>query len=71
MNDKQIYIGLFGFGTVGKGLYDVLKKIDPDNVHLVKVCVRNVAKHQQQAPELEFTSEADDIFADPRVNFIV
>jgi homoserine dehydrogenase len=46
MNDKQIYIGLFGFGTVGKGLYDVLKKIDPDNVHLVKVCVRNVAKHQ-------------------------
>ena len=29
MNDKQIYIGLFGFGTVGKGLYDVLKKIDP------------------------------------------
>ena len=71
MNDKQIYIGLFGFGTVGKGLYDVRKKIDPDNVHLVKVCVRNVAKHQQQAPELEFTSEADDIFADPRVNFIV
>ena len=30
-----------------------------------------MAKHQQQAPELEFTSEADDIFADPRVNFIV
>lgn len=26
MDNKQINIGLFGFGTVGKGLYDVLKK---------------------------------------------
>ena len=43
MDNKQINIGLFGFGTVGKGLYDVLKKIQPENVNIVKVCVRNVA----------------------------
>ncbi len=71
MNDKQIYIGLFGFGTVGKGLYDVLQKIKPDNVHIVKVCVRNVAKHRHQAPELEFTTSADEIFNEPHINFIV
>ena len=71
MDNKQINIGLFGFGTVGKGLYDVLKKIQPENVSIVKVCVRNVAKHSAEAPELEFTSNADDIFTDPRINFIV
>lgn len=71
MGKKQINIGLFGFGTVGKGLYDVLKKIQPENVSIVKVCVRNVAKHSSEAPELEFTSNADDIFTDSRINFIV
>lgn len=71
MDNKQINIGLFGFGTVGKGLYDVLKKIQPENVNIVKVCVRNVAKHSAEAPELEFTSNADDIFSDTRINFIV
>lgn len=71
MDNKQINIGLFGFGTVGKGLYDVLKKIQPENVSIVKVCVRNVAKHSSEAPELEFTSNADDIFNDSRINFIV
>lgn len=71
MDNKQINIGLFGFGTVGKGLYDVLKKIQPENVSIVKVCVRNVAKHSAEAPELEFTSNADDISTDSRINFIV
>lgn len=71
MDNKQINIGLFGFGTVGKGLYDVLKKIQPENVSIVKVCVRNVAKHSAEAPELEFTSNADDIFTDSCINFIV
>ena len=71
MGKKQINIGLFGFGTVGKGLYDVLKKIQPENVSIVKVCVRNVAKHSAEAQELEFTSNADDIFTDTRINFIV
>ena len=71
MDNKQINIGLFGFGTVGKGLYDVLKKIQPENVSIVKVCVRNVAKQSAEAPELEFTSNADDIFTDSRINFIV
>ena len=71
MDNKQINIGLFGFGTVGKGLYDVLKKIQPENVSIVKVCVRNVAKHSAEAPELEFTSNADEIFTDSRINFIV
>ncbi|MDO4971380.1 MAG: homoserine dehydrogenase [Bacteroidales bacterium] len=71
MDKKIINIGLFGFGTVGKGLFDVLQKIQPDNVNIVKVCVRNVEKHKAEAPELEFTNNADDIFSDERINFVV
>lgn len=71
MDNKQINIGLFGFGTVGKGLYDVLRKIQPENVAITKVCVRNVEKHKTEAPELEFTDSADEIFGDSRINFVV
>lgn len=71
MDNKQINIGLFGFGTVGKGLYDVLRKIQPENVAITKVCVRNVDKHKKEAPELEFTDSADEIFSDTRINFVV
>ena len=71
MDNKQINIGLFGFGTVGKGLYDVLRKIQPENVAITKVCVRNVDKHKKEAPELEFTDSADEIFSDSRINFVV
>lgn len=71
MDNKQINIGLFGFGTVGKGLYDVLRKIQPENVVITKVCVRNVEKHKMEAPELEFTDSADEIFSDSRINFVV
>lgn len=71
MDNKQINIGLFGFGTVGKGLYDVLRKIQPENVVITKVCVRNVEKHKTEAPELEFTDSADEIFSDSRINFVV
>ena len=71
MDNKQINIGLFGFGTVGNGLYDVLRKIQPENVAITKVCVRNVDKHKKEAPELEFTDSADEIFSDSRINFVV
>lgn len=71
MDKRQINIGLFGFGTVGKGLYDVLRKIQPENVAITKVCVRNVDKHKAEAPELEFTSSADEVFCDPSINFVV
>ena len=32
MNGKKLNIGLFGFGTVGKGLYEVLQRVGSKNV---------------------------------------
>lgn len=69
MNGKKLNIGLFGFGTVGSGLYDVLKRIGSKNVEIKRICVRDLSK--QRAIEAEFTDKADDIFNDPEINFIV
>ena len=69
MNSKKLKIGLFGFGTVGKGLYDVLKRIGANNVEIHRICVRDLSKPRDI--EAQFTDNADDIFSDPEVNFIV
>ena len=69
MNGKKLNIGLFGFGTVGSGLYDVLKRIGSKNVEIKRICVRDISK--KRAVEAEFTNNPDDIFNDPNINFIV
>lgn len=69
MNGKKLNIGLFGFGTVGKGLYEVLKRVGSKNVEIKRICVRDLTK--PRAVEAEFTDKADDIFGDPDINFIV
>ncbi len=69
MNGKKLNIGLFGFGTVGRGLYDVLQRIGTKNVEIKRICVRDISK--PRAVEADFTDKADDIFNDPEINFIV
>ncbi len=69
MNGKKLNIGLFGFGTVGNGLYEVLQRIGSRNVEIKRICVRDLSK--PRPVEAEFTDNADDIFNDPDINFIV
>ena len=69
MNGKKLNIGLFGFGTVGRGLYDVLQRIGTKNVEIKRICVRDMTK--QRAVKANFTDKADEIFNDPDINFIV
>ena len=66
---KNLNIGLFGFGNVGRGLYDVLQRINSQNVHIKRVCVRDINK--DRGVKVEFTSNADDIFEDKDINLIV
>ena len=66
---KNLNIGLFGFGNVGRGLYDVLQRINSQNVHIKRVCVRDITK--ERGVKAEFTNNADDIFEDKEINLIV
>ena len=66
---NTLNIGLFGFGNVGRGLYDVLQRIGSERVHIGRICVRDLQKRRDV--EAAFTDSADDVFADPAINLIV
>ena len=40
----KIKIGLFGFGVVGQGIYEVVRKSKNANAEIVKICVRSLDK---------------------------
>lgn len=69
MINKKLKIGLFGFGTVGRGLYDVLQQLRSKNVEIKRICVRDINKPRDV--EASFTDDPERIFGDPDINFIV
>lgn len=69
MSDKQFNIGLFGFGTVGRGLFEVLQRVGMQQIVIKRICVRNLRK--PRAVQANFTDCADDIFNDTSINLIV
>ncbi|MDE6271724.1 MAG: homoserine dehydrogenase [Muribaculaceae bacterium] len=71
MTKQHINIGLFGFGNVGRGLYELLKRVPEANAEIVEVCVRNLEKHSKEAGDLKFTDNATEVLDNPDVNLIV
>jgi len=67
---KQLKIGLFGFGVVGQGLYDILHKTESFKAEIVKICVKNREKNRSIEPE-RFTFDKNDILENPEINLIV
>lgn len=70
MKRKQIKIGLFGFGCVGKGLYDVLEKSPGFKAEIKKICVKTRNK-TRELPAQYFTYEKNDLLLDNDINVIV
>ncbi len=67
---KQLTIGLFGFGTVGEGLYRVLQQTPSLKATIRKVCIKNADK-KRIAPASLFTTDKDELLNDPEINVIV
>lgn len=63
-------IGLFGFGTVGKGFYENLKKHPSLPVKIEKVCVKRVDL-PRIGHELYFTDDPDELLNDPELDIII
>ena len=40
----KIKIGLFGFGVVGQGIYEVVRKSKNAHAEIAKICVRDPKK---------------------------
>ena len=63
-------IGLFGFGTVGESLYNVLQQTPTLNSIITKICIKHPAK-KRSAPEALFTTYHDEILNDDSINTVV
>jgi homoserine dehydrogenase len=69
MKDK-LTIGLFGFGTVGQGLYTVLQNSRTVDARFKRICIKNPTKQRTIGNSI-FTTSAADILDDPEINLVV
>lgn len=69
---SNIKIGLFGFGVVGQGVYEVIRKSKNAHAEIVKICVHDLKKPRgvEVDPAL-LTDKAEDILNNPEINLIV
>ncbi len=70
MSTDKLTIGLFGFGVVGKGLYDVLHSTPTLQSTIKKICIKDPAKKRAIAAE-NFTTDASILLNDKSINVIV
>lgn len=66
---KKLTIGLFGFGVVGQGLYDIIRTKHL-NLEIVKIAIKNPEK-KRSLPEHLFTTDRDELLNNPKINTIV
>jgi homoserine dehydrogenase len=67
---KDLTIGLFGFGVVGEGIYQVLQQTPTLHASIKKVCIKHPDKKRNADPSL-FTTSYDELLNDPEINLIV
>jgi homoserine dehydrogenase len=70
MSRKHLTIGLFGFGTVGKGLFDALQITRDLRIDIKKIVVKSKNK-PRALPEAFFSYDKWDILNDPDINVVV
>lgn len=66
----HLNIGLFGFGVVGKGLYDVLQNTPALKASIHKICIKKIEKKRSIAAE-NFTNIPDEILNNKQINVVV
>lgn len=70
MSRKNLNIGLFGFGCVGFGLYEVLDKTPGLKANIKNICVKDKNKAREIGAE-NFTFDKNDILNDDDINVVV
>ena len=67
---KKLTIGLFGYGVVGTGLYDVLHKSKTVDATIKKIVVKHKDKPRNISPE-HFHFDKNEILNDDEINVVV
>ena len=66
----DLKLGLFGFGVVGKGLWDVLHRTHGLRAQIERICVKDKTK-SRPLPMESFTFDRNDILNDKNINVVV
>ncbi len=67
---KKLTLGLFGFGCVGKGLFDVLNQTTGIQANIKKICVKHKEK-PRPIPMENFTFDKNDLLNDDEIDIII
>ncbi len=67
---KKIKLGIFGFGCVGQGLYNVLQQTRGINASIKKICIKHPDKMRIIDPDY-FTTDRNELLNDPEIDVIV
>src|SRR4030065_2562209 len=67
---RNIKLGIFGFGCVGQGLYNVLHQTRGISAEIKKICIKHPEK-QRPIDASFFTTNRDEILNDPEIDVVV
>lgn len=67
---KTLKIGLFGFGCVGQGIFELLEQSQGINAEIVKIGIKNVDKKRSIDAHF-FTNNATEILYDSSIDVII
>ncbi|MBV8255388.1 MAG: homoserine dehydrogenase [Chitinophaga sp.] len=70
MENKIINLGIFGFGCVGQGLYEVLNRTKGINARIKKICIKDPNK-ARPIDSSYFTTDKNEILEDPTIDVVV
>jgi len=76
MEERTLHLGIFGLGTVGTGVVELLMRkkgsLGDYHFHLEKVVVKNTAKKREIAlPDGLLSSDPQDILDNPRIDTVI
>lgn len=67
--NKKLVVGIFGFGVVGQGLYDIIESMNL-NIVVKKFVIKNAEK-ERSINQSFFSTNEDDILNDPEINTVI
>jgi homoserine dehydrogenase len=70
MTSKKLNIGMFGYGVVGTGLYEVIHQTKNLDAAISKIVVKNKDKERNISLD-HFSYDKNDILNDPNINVVV
>lgn len=69
IRQSNIRLGIFGFGCVGQGLYNVVQTIAQAGIEVSKICVKDREK-PRTLPASAFTYDPQELLQDPNINIL-